>query len=176
MAITCQLDYELADASETWLHNVARSNESVEHATIWTRATRPLELVRNYEASTLRKQDADKYIQSSMGYGADHNNELVAMTKPKVSARYSQSRRHRVENLRGTWILTENKCNPYTIRPVRNNIPWDASPAPLPAIGQWVAAKAADGSINQVLHITSTEPLQAALCCKDASERLYCIE
>ena len=71
--------------------------------------------------------------------------------------------------------LRRTKVTPTLYARVRNNIPWDAAPTLALTTGQWVATKTAEGNIDQVLHITNTEPLQAALYGKDMLERLYCI-
>lgn len=58
---------------------------------------------------------------------------------------------------------------------LRENIPREATPAPTPRIGQCFTAKAEDGSIQQVPHVT-TEPLQATRYHKDRSKRLHSLD
>ena len=56
------------------------------------------------------------------------------------------------------------------------SIPWEASPQPPHKIGQWLAQKEEDGSIQKILHITRLEPLEAATYSKDSTEQLQLVE
>ena len=74
------------------------------------------------------------------------------------------------------WSLRRNPATTALYARFRNSIPWDATPAPPPTRGQWLAPKEEDGSISKVLHVTSTDPLQATLYQKDKTERLLEVE
>lgn len=72
--------------------------------------------------------------------------------------------------------LRRTRVTPNLHARMRSSIPWEAVPAPAPVLGQWLAPKAEDGSIRQVLQITHTGPLQATLYNKDITERLQLVE
>ena len=74
------------------------------------------------------------------------------------------------------WSLRRNPATATLYARFCNSIPWDATPAPPPTRGQWLAPKEEDGSISKVLHVTSTDPLQATLYQKDKTERLLEVE
>ena len=59
---------------------------------------------------------------------------------------------------------------------VRNNIPWDATPASPPTIVQWIAHKDEVGFIRRIYHITNIETMQTTLYINDITERLHCVE
>ena len=68
--------------------------------------------------------------------------------------------------------LRRSKVSPALYNKVVDSIPWDATPMPPIAAGQWVAAKAANGNITQVYHIHHSEPLNASVYTKDHMETL----
>ena len=74
------------------------------------------------------------------------------------------------------WTLRRTRVTPILYARVRNSIPWDASPEPSPALGQWVAPKEVNGDIKRVFQVTNADPLQATLYHKDQSEKLCCVE
>lgn len=45
-------------------------------------------------------------------------------------------------------------------------IPWAPQPAPIHTLGQWIAHKEEDGSLQTIYHITRIEPLEATKYCK----------
>jgi exonuclease III len=72
--------------------------------------------------------------------------------------------------------LRRTRVTPGLYSRLRASIPWSATPAPAPYRGQWLAPKAANGSITQILQVTSVDPLHATLYIKDATERLHLAE
>ena len=70
------------------------------------------------------------------------------------------------------WSFCRNPATAKFYARVRASIPWEATPASGPTIGQWLAPKEADGLIKRVLHVTNTTPLQATLYHKDWTEQL----
>ena len=68
--------------------------------------------------------------------------------------------------------LHHNRITGAIYNKILQSLPWENIPPNNITPGQWVAPKEADGSISRVLHITSSEPLEATLFLKDATERL----
>ena len=58
---------------------------------------------------------------------------------------------------------------------VLRSIPWQATPMPLPTVGQWVAGKESDGSIQNIYYVSQTHPTEATLYHKGKTERLHLI-
>lgn len=56
------------------------------------------------------------------------------------------------------------------------NIPWPATPTPPYSIGQWLASKEADATIQKVFHISRLDPLEATLYHKATTEQLHKVE
>ena len=64
------------------------------------------------------------------------------------------------------WLRRTNIVPPlYAL--VVSNILWDAIPMPPPAMGQWLAMKVEDGSIQTVYHLQNTTPMEAQKYQKD---------
>jgi exonuclease III len=72
--------------------------------------------------------------------------------------------------------LRRTSVAPYLYDRVVRSIPWTATPMPTPRSREWIAAKEADGAINIVYHVLSTDPLEAKVYKKDPSEQLHIIE
>ena len=53
---------------------------------------------------------------------------------------------------------------------VVSSIPWAANPMPTHRVGQWIAAKEEDGSIQMIYHLQNTSPFEAKIYSKDESE------
>lgn len=56
------------------------------------------------------------------------------------------------------------------------SIPWVTPPPPTRNIGQWLAPKEVNGTIQKIFHISQLEPLEATLYYKDMTEKLQRVE
>ena len=68
--------------------------------------------------------------------------------------------------------LRRTRVAPPLYARVVHSIPGDATPMPPPTIGQGLAKKEEDGSINTIYHLQHTTPLHATTYCKDPFEQL----
>ena len=68
--------------------------------------------------------------------------------------------------------LHQNRITGAIYNKILRSIPWENNPPNNITLGQWVAPKERDGSIQRVLHIICGDPLAATLYLKDATERL----
>lgn len=74
-----------------------------------------------------------------------------------------------LQRLRGARIA------PQLYAQVISSIPWDTTPEPQTATGQWVAAKEQDGSIQKVYYVTKSDPLEATLYQKEGTKLLQLV-
>ena len=68
--------------------------------------------------------------------------------------------------------LRRTSVAPALYARVVNSIPWVATPMPAHQIGQWIAAKENDGSIQKVYHLQNITPLEAKTYNKLGSDQL----
>lgn len=72
--------------------------------------------------------------------------------------------------------LRRTSVAPQLYARVVRSIPWDARPMPPHSIGQWIAPKEENGSIQLVYHLQSTTPLALKVYTKQDSEQLQLID
>ena len=111
-----------------------------------------------------------------MGHGVHHNDALVAGQEHPLTPRYHQTGWTRLEDFRGTMVPQTDSSYCNTLRKIPQQYPLGCDSCPTPTRGQWLAPKEEDGSISKVLHVTSTDPLQATLYQKDKTKRLLEVE
>ena len=68
--------------------------------------------------------------------------------------------------------LRRARIAPQLYPRVISSIPWDATPMPPTSVGQWVAAKERDGSIQNVYYVTQRDPVEGTLYQKEDTELL----
>ena len=70
------------------------------------------------------------------------------------------------------WRLRRARFAPQLYARLVNSIPWDATPGPAHAPGQWLAQREEDGIIQFIYHLQRVNPPKATLYKKEVTEQL----
>ena len=71
--------------------------------------------------------------------------------------------------------LRRTSVAPFLYDRVVRSIPWLVQPMPPHQVGQWIATKEEDGSIQKVYHLQNINPLEAKVYNKQSSEQLHLV-